>query len=108
MPRTSNRQSNLPFLVCGTPDCGWLGTAWDVINEVLVCPKCHVDESGIAGMIDPHSLIGRFAKLRGMTVRFLDYYGGNTFQMIGTDDIKRTVGVLQLTDLDLPTLQETR
>ncbi len=102
---TPYRRSDLPFLVGGTPECNWLGTSWDVINEAIVCPKCHTDESGIAGMIDPHELIGRWAKLRDLDVRILDYYGGNTFRAIGSDDITRTVGILQLTDLDLPELK---
>lgn len=105
MPDTSNRRSDLPFMVCGTPNCGWLGTSWDVINEAIACPKCHIDESGIAGMLDPFTLIGRWAKRRGRPCRILEYYGGNTFRVIDDTDITFTVGILALTDIDLPELK---
>lgn len=92
-------------MVCGTPDCGWLGTSWDVINEAIVCPKCHTDESGIAGMIDPCSLIGTFAEWRGQVVRILEYYGGNSFRILDRGDITYTASILSFTKVDLPPLQ---
>lgn len=84
---------------CQTPKCTWIGDSWYSENEAYVCPKCGVDESGLA-LLPPASLIGRWVRGRSGWCRIVDHVGGNTFRIITHTDSYHLINILSYQLLD--------